>query len=94
MRSAAARRPSSAPRWEGPRNGPRNRPQSQHARIYDFPIAFLHPLGLDPPHLHRLGDGLHRVRVEPPAAVARAPHHEHRRLFEQPVEGGVLAPPA
>ena len=28
MRSAAARRPSSAPRWEGPRNGPRNRPQS------------------------------------------------------------------
>lgn len=60
---------------------------SQHARIYDFPIAFLHPLGLDPPHLHRLGDGLHRVGVEPPAAVARAPHHEHRRLVEQPVEG-------
>ena len=29
MRSAAARRPSSAPRWEGPRNGPRNRPQSR-----------------------------------------------------------------
>ena len=28
MRSAAARRPSSAPRWEGPRSGPRNRPQS------------------------------------------------------------------
>ena len=28
MRSAAARRPSSAPRWEGPRNGPGNRPQS------------------------------------------------------------------
>ena len=28
MRSVAARRPSSAPRSEGPRNGPRNRPQS------------------------------------------------------------------
>lgn len=27
MRSAAARRPSSAPRWEGPRDGPGNRPQ-------------------------------------------------------------------
>ena len=27
-RSAAARRPSSAPRWEGPRDGPGNRPQS------------------------------------------------------------------
>ena len=29
MRSAAARRPSSAPRWEGPRDGPGNRPQFQ-----------------------------------------------------------------
>ena len=33
MRSAAARRPSSAPRWEGPRNGPRNRPQSRATRL-------------------------------------------------------------
>lgn len=45
------------------------------------------PSGWIPPHLHRLGDGPHRVGVEPPAAVARAPHHEHRRLVEQPVEG-------
>lgn len=45
------------------------------------------PSGWIPPHLHRLGDGLHRVGVEPPAAAARALHHEHRRLVEQPVEG-------
>ena len=32
MRSVAARRPSFAPRWEGPRNGPRNRPQSPLAK--------------------------------------------------------------
>ena len=38
-------------------------------------------------HVGHAGDGLHRVGVEPPAAVARAPHHEHRRLVEQPVEG-------
>ena len=35
MRSAAARRPSSAPRWEGPRNGPRNRPQSPFLPLWD-----------------------------------------------------------
>ena len=32
MRSAAARRPSSAPRWEGPRDGPGNRPQFRFIR--------------------------------------------------------------
>lgn len=32
MRSVAARRPSSAPHWEGPRNGPRNRPQSRGSK--------------------------------------------------------------
>ncbi|RHH73199.1 hypothetical protein DW195_01610 [Collinsella sp. AM17-1] len=35
MRSVAARRPSSAPRWEGPRNGPRNRPQSPFLPLWD-----------------------------------------------------------
>ena len=35
MRSAAARRPSSAPRWEGPRNGPKNRPQSPSGVVPD-----------------------------------------------------------
>lgn len=35
MRSVAARRPSFAPRWEGPRNGPRNRPQSPFLPLWD-----------------------------------------------------------
>ena len=35
MRSVAVRRPSSAPRWEGPRNGPRNRPQSPFLPLWD-----------------------------------------------------------
>lgn len=35
MRSVAARRPSSAPRWEGPRNGPRNRPRSPFLPLWD-----------------------------------------------------------
>ncbi|RGK38919.1 hypothetical protein DXD16_05680 [Collinsella sp. TF11-5AC] len=35
MRSVAARRPSSAPRWEGPRNGPRNRPQFPFLPLWD-----------------------------------------------------------
>lgn len=35
MRSVTARRPSFAPRWEGPRNGPRNRPQSPFLPFWD-----------------------------------------------------------
>ena len=35
MCSVAARRLSSAPRWEGPRNGPRNRPQSPFLPLWD-----------------------------------------------------------
>lgn len=32
-RSAAARRPSSAPRWEGPRDSPNKRPQSPSSSV-------------------------------------------------------------
>ena len=40
MRSAAARRPSSAPRWEGPRDGPGNRPQFRVAKMAPSQIDY------------------------------------------------------
>ena len=70
MRSAAARRPSSAPRWEGPRSGPRNRPQSP-----------AHPES--PSHFGRIRARNHRP-IRPPInkeASSRTAGHEVHREF-------------